>query len=62
MKASDREAHYWKAEYECLRRRTLKENRQLKVKFHNHVIKTWKLLKALGMKEKEIIDYYARTD
>lgn len=58
MKANDREARYWKAEYESLRRRKEKEYQELRVNFHNHIIKTWKLLKLLGMKEEEIIKYY----
>lgn len=58
MKAIDRESYFWKAEYERLRRYKNKELNDMRVRFHNHLIKTWHLLKALGMKEEDIIKYY----
>ena len=56
---------YWKSEYENLRRKKKKEIEQMKRAQALFVDKTWKLLKLLGMPEREILGYYRnenRTD
>lgn len=55
MKATDREAYYWKAEYERLRRKY----HNLSQLYHNYIITTWDLLQALGMRQEDIIKHYA---
>ena len=50
--------HFYKNEYERLRRNKNKEIDILKTRFHNFVIATYKLLKLLGMREKDIYEYF----
>ncbi len=49
---------YWKSEYENLRRKKKKEIEQMKRAQALFANKTWKLLKLLGMPEREILAYY----
>lgn len=52
------EAKYYKAEYENLRRKKNKEIAQLRLRHSIFFDKTYKLLKALGMSDKDIMKYY----
>ena len=55
------EEHYYRNEYEQLRRRKNKEIETQRQRFHDFVIATYKLLKLLGMREKDIFNYYVHT-
>lgn len=54
----DKEAKYWRAEYENLRRKKKKEIEVMKNNQIRFFDTTWKLLHELGMKDQEIIEYY----
>lgn len=54
----DKEARYWKCEYENLRRKKIKEIKHLKLEQSKMCDITYELLIRLGMKPKEIFDYY----
>lgn len=58
----DREAKYWRAEYENLRRKKNKEIERMKYQQAKFAHKTLDLLKALGMKDKEIFMYYENLE
>lgn len=65
MKCYD--ASFWKNEYENLRRHKKKEIEELKYQLELAKVqqsisarKTYDLLKTLGMKDKDIFDYYKR--
>lgn len=52
--------HYWRCEYENLRRKKNKEISDMQRKQTIFMEKTWLLLKQLGMKESEIFAYYRK--
>lgn len=54
----DKEARYWKCEYENLRRKKIKEIEHLKLEQSKMCDITYELLIRLGMKPIEIFDYY----
>lgn len=54
----DKEAKYWKCEYENLRRKKKKEIENLKLEQAKMCDITYDLLIQLGMKPQEIFDYY----
>lgn len=56
------DANFWKAEYERLRRNRKKEIEKLRWQTAVFTKKTWDLLHLLGMSDKEILEYYGRTD
>lgn len=56
--AKDNQASYYKAEYENLRRKYIKEKEQRDLAVARGVTKTLELLHLLGMKDKEIIEWY----
>lgn len=58
--SQDKISRYYKCEYENLRRRKNKEIEELKNKQIKFLDKTWKLLKLLGMPDKEIIEWYRK--
>ena len=58
--ALSKEARYYKNEYENLRRKKNKELEQMNLKVLRFMDKTWKLLKLLGMPDKEIIEWYRK--
>lgn len=58
----DREAKYWRAEYENLRRKKKKEIEMMKNNQIRFFDKTWKLLHILGMKDKDIIEFYKEEE
>jgi len=60
MKSSDRESKYWKSEYENLRRKKKKELDMQLVNINKFMSSTWKLLKLLGMSDREILEYYKK--
>lgn len=49
---------YWRCEYENLRRKKNKELDDLKKKQSVFMDKTWKLLKAVGLSDKVIFEWY----
>lgn len=49
---------YWRCEYENLRRKKNKELDDLKKKQAVFMDKTWKLLKAVGLSDKVIFEWY----
>lgn len=58
----DREAKYWRAEYENLRRKTNKQIEDLKYKQARFSHKTYDLLESLGLSFNEIVNYYKEDD
>lgn len=56
----DYDAQFWKNEYERLRRNRKKEIEHLRYQTAVFSKKTWDLLHLLGMKDKEIMEYYGR--
>lgn len=52
------EVNYWRSEYENLRRKKNREIERLKTSQALFADRTWKLLKLLGMKDKDILEYY----
>ena len=55
------DANFWKAEYERLRRNRKKEIERLRWQTAVFASKTWELLHLLGMKDKEILEYYGKA-
>lgn len=60
--ASDKEIKYYKCEYENLRRKKNKQIDDLNMKILRFIDKTWKLLKLLGMSDKEIFEWYRKDN
>lgn len=58
MGSKEYDAAFWKNEYEQLRRKKNKELDEQQIKLLKFLDKTWELLKKLGMKDKDILDYY----
>lgn len=54
----NKEARFWKCEYENLRRKKIKEIQKIKNDQAKFSDITFELLIQLGMKPKEIFDYY----
>lgn len=49
---------YWKCEYENLRRKKNKQINEMQRKQTIFMDKTWKLLKAIGLSDKVIFEWY----
>ena len=56
----DKEARYYKDEYENLRRKKNKEIDNLIIRQLKFMDVTWKLLKTLGLPNEFILDYYRK--
>ena len=56
----DKEARYYKDEYENLRRKKNKEIDNLIIRQLKFMDVTWKLLKTLGLPNGFILDYYRK--
>lgn len=57
----DYDAQFWKNEYERLRRSRKREIERLRWQTAVFTKKTWDLLHLLGMKDEEILEYYANN-
>lgn len=55
------DATFWKNEYERLRRNKNKEIQRTREQISVFFDKTWDLLHALGLSDKEIMKYYGKN-
>mgnify|MGYP003307932758 CR=1 FL=1 len=58
--AKDKDANYWKCEYENLRRKKNKEIERMKAQNYHFFCRTWDLIQLLNLPYKFVLDWYRK--